>query len=147
MTLEKRNCLAAECPTAAVFHLMRVAEYGLRALAYDRRVELDKKKPLELATWEDIIKKLEEAEDEIKGYPKTLAREAQYDFFHGAMMQFRGFKNVFRNQVMHTRKSYDRDRAVSVFNQVSEFMQILATRISEGNRTPKRWRGNKWITA
>src|SRR4051794_4802873 len=34
--LEVGNCLAAECNTAAVFHLMRVAEVGLRALASDR---------------------------------------------------------------------------------------------------------------
>ena len=141
------NCLASECTTAAVFHAMRVAEYGLRALAYDRRIELEKKKPIELATWEDIIKKLEDAETEIKGYPKTLARESQYDFYHGAMMQFRGFKNVFRNQIMHSRKSYGRDMAFAIVNQVRDFMNILATRIAEDKRTPKRWKGRKWITS
>jgi hypothetical protein len=45
------NALAVELPNAAVFHLMRVAEVGLRALARDRRVKLPKKgQPLELAT-------------------------------------------------------------------------------------------------
>jgi len=33
------NCLAAECPTAAVFHLMRAAEVCLRSLAVDRGVQ------------------------------------------------------------------------------------------------------------
>jgi hypothetical protein len=141
------DCLAAECGTAAVFHLMRVAEIGLRALAQDRRVAIPKNKPLELATWEDIIRELEGAEKEIHTYPKTLAREAQYEFYHGALMQFRAFKNVFRNQVAHTRKAYDRLRAESVFNQVKDFMKILATRINENARTPKIWKGKKWITA
>jgi hypothetical protein len=141
------NCLATECGTACVFHLMRGVEFGLRALARDRRIRIPKNKPLELATWEEIIKELEAAETAIKGYPKTLAREAQYDFYHGAMMQFRGFKNVFRNQIMHTRKSYDSDHAQSIFNQTREFMQTLASRITEDTRTPKIWKGKKWITA
>ena len=142
---ESGNCLAAECTTAAVFHLMRAAEFGLRALAHDRRIRIPKNKPLGLANWEEIIKELEKAETEIQSFPKTLAREAQYEFYHGVMMQFRAFKNVFRNQVMHVRKTYDRDRAVSVYNQVKEFMQTLASHISEKTRTPKQWKGTKWI--
>ncbi len=103
---EAGNCLAADCSTAAVFHLMRVAEYGLRALANDRRVTVPKG-ILELATWEDILRELENAEAAIQRYPKTLAREAQFDFYHGANMEFKRFKNKFRNQIMHTRDSYD----------------------------------------
>jgi len=141
---EAGNCLAAECGTAAVFHLMRVVEHGLRALANDRRVSIPKKKPLELATWEDIIRELEREETAIQGFPKTLAREAQYEFVHGAMMQFRAFKNVFRNQIMHTRDSYTRTDAMGVFDHVKQFMQILAARISETERTPRVWRGAKW---
>ena len=86
---EAGNCLAVQCSTGAVFHLMRIAEYGLRALAYDRRVAIPKKLPIDLATWEDIIKQLEKAEDAIRGFPRTIAREAQYDFYHGAMMEFK----------------------------------------------------------
>ena len=37
---ESGNCLAAELHTAAVFHLMRVAEHGLRKLARRLRVKL-----------------------------------------------------------------------------------------------------------
>jgi hypothetical protein len=139
------NCLAADCPTGAVFHLMRVAEYGLRALAHDRRVKLDKKKPIDLATWEDLLKKLEDAEDAIRNFPKTHAREAQFNFFHGANMEVKRFKGKFRNRVMHSRDSYDRDEAMSAFNHVKAFMEILASRISERTRTPIIWKGSKWV--
>ena len=44
-------------------------------------------------------------------------------------MQFRAFKNVFRNQIMHTRDSYSRTEATGVFDRVRHFMQILARRI------------------
>lgn len=139
------NCLAAECATAAVFHLMRVAEIGLRALAYDRSVTvLQNAKamfaiPLELATWEPLIKELEGAELEIQKSPKTTARTEQFEFYHGANMQVRAFKNVFRNAVMHTRDSYDRDEAISVCRKVEEFMKILASKIAENVRTPRVW--------
>lgn len=139
------NCLAVECPTAAVFHFMRAAEIGLRALAFDREVKVFHNKramlelPLELASWDQVIRELEEAELEIEGYPKTLTRQAQFDFYHGANMQFRAFKNVFRNSIMHTRESFDRDEATSLSHKVGEFMQILASRIKEGDRTPRIW--------
>lgn len=139
------NCLAAECSTAAVFHLMRVAEVGLRALAYDREAHVFKNAktlfeiPLELASWDQLIRELEDAEKAIQGYPQTMARERQFDFYHGAMMQYRAFKNVFRNNIMHTRDSYDRDEAISVYNKVKEFMEILAMHIKEDERTPTIW--------
>lgn len=143
---EAGNCLAAECNGGAVFHLMRIAEHGLRALARDRRVELSKG-PIDLATWEDVIKLLEKAEQDVQGYPKTLAREAQFAFYHGAMIEFRAFKNVWRNRWFHTRENdCDRDLAHSVMVHVREFMKILASRISETKRTPVIWKGKKWIT-
>jgi hypothetical protein len=131
-------CLGLELNTAAVFHLMRVAEVGLRALAFDRDVAIPKT-ILEFATWEEIIRQLESAEDRIKDLPKTPAREAQFDFYHGAMMEFKRFKNKWRNPVMHSRDTYDRDEALSAFTHVSAFMRLLATKISEHTRTPIQW--------
>jgi hypothetical protein len=142
---EAYNCLAAECSTAAVFHLMRAAEIGLRALAFDRAVKIFPNKktmvelPLELASWDQIIRELEDAELAIENYPKTIARQKQFDFYHGANMQFRAFKNVFRNNIMHSRDSYDRDEAMSLTHKVGEFMQILASQIREGLQTPNIW--------
>jgi hypothetical protein len=135
---EAGNCLAAGCNTAAVFHLMCAAEYGLRALAYDRQVKV-RKGPLDLATWDQIIIELEKAEQAIQNYPKTLAREAQFDFYHGAMMEFKRFKNKFRNPIMHAREHYDSNEAMSAFVHVKEFMGILASRIGEGTRTRLVW--------
>ncbi len=133
------NCLALELNTACVFHLMRVAEVGLRALARDRQVQFPKA-PIELASWEEIIRKLEDAEERIHQYPKTLHREQQYEFYHGALMEVRRFKNVWRNNIMHARDDYDRNQALSVFNHVRDFMIVLANRISEQSEPlPEIW--------
>ena len=138
---EAGNCLAVEANTAAVFHLMRAAEFGLRALARDRRVALPRRAVLDLATWETIIKELEDAELAIQGYPRTLTRELQFEFYHGAMMEFKRFKNKFRNGIMHTRDEYDRTDALSALTHTKAFMGILASRISETKRTPLIWKG------
>jgi hypothetical protein len=137
---EAGNCIATDCGTAAIFHLMRVAEYGLRALAHDRRIVIPKKRPIELATWDSIIKELETAEQAIQQYPQTLAREKQFEFYHGANMEVKRFKNVFRNRVMHTREDYDQKQALSAHKHVGDFMTILASKISETRRTPMIWK-------
>jgi CYTH domain-containing protein len=141
---EAGNCFAVECWTAAVFHLMRVAEHGLRALARDRRIRLPKKAEITLATWEDLIRQLEDAESAIQKYPKTLAREAQLRFYHGVMMELRALKNKFRNPAMHTRGAYDVHDASSALGHVSKLMQTLSRRISEKKRTPVVWKGETW---
>jgi hypothetical protein len=139
------NCLATGCYTATVFHLMRVAERGLRALARDRRVKIPTGEIL-LATWEQIIRELEKAEQTIQGFPKTLAREAQFEFYHGAMLELRRFKNLFRNRFAHTRDHCDIHQAHSAFDHVGSFMKLLASRISETHRPPLVWRGKNWTT-
>lgn len=137
------ECFSVGANTATIFHLMRVAEHGLRALAYDRRIKVPKG-PIDLATWEDIIKQLEKAELAIQNYPKTHAREAQYEFYHGAMMQLRSFKNVWRNRYSHTRGHFNEEdeshEAEKAIRQVPSFMQILASVFSICKRTPEIWK-------
>jgi hypothetical protein len=134
------RCIALEVNTAAVFHLMRVAEFGLRALARDRRIQIPKGKPLELGSWEDIIKELEKSEELIHGYKATLVREQQFEFYHSALMELRRFKNVWRNNIMHAREEYGREEALGVLHHVCPFMQILASRISETSEPlPEIW--------
>jgi len=118
---------------------MRVAEVGLRALANDRRVSFQKNGPLELRTWEEVIRGLEDAETAIHKLPKTEAREAQFEFYHGAMQEFRAFKNLWRNRIMHSREEYDRDQAASAMVHVRGFMQGLARKISETKKVPLVW--------
>jgi hypothetical protein len=134
------NCLAAELYTATVFHLMRVAEMGLRILAWDRRVILKRKAPIHLQQWGDIFRGLEEAESKIQQYPKTEARESQFEFYHGALVELRAFKNLYRDRTMHVRACYDQYQAQSALVHVSAFMRVLAGKISETKRTPLIWK-------
>jgi hypothetical protein len=54
---ESGNCLAAECATAAVFHLMRAVEWGLRAIGTDlgiRQLRSRSKKTTVKTIWGDF---------------------------------------------------------------------------------------------
>lgn len=135
------NALAADLGTAAVFHLMRVAETGMRTLAWDRRVSVVRNKPLELQQWKDILDGVQAKVDLIVNWPNTLglAKTQAEEFYNGAMGEFRGFKDAWRNHVMHDRRAYNFDEAKAVMAHVERFMKTLATRISESKRTPLRW--------
>jgi hypothetical protein len=133
------SCLAMELHLAAMFHLMRVAEGGLRCLASDRQIVFPT--DLKLQTWEDVLRELERCEAKIQNFPKTPKREEQFAFYHGAMMELKRFKNIWRNRIVHLRNEpIDREEALSTFNHVKAFMVILAGHISENSPpTPEIW--------
>jgi hypothetical protein len=89
----KRDALAAvDCwalghNTASVFHFMRVAEYGLRAIAKELRAPLPKKKPIEWATWQEIIIAIRTARDEIgRTKPAGPGKDEALAFYSGALI-------------------------------------------------------------
>ena len=125
------NCLAAELNTAAVFHLMLVAEFGMRALAGCLKVELNNI-PTKEAGWAGLIKKIKkeierrEAENEIKQdkeekeFLKICRLSNEQVFF---------FKEIWRDKTMHAQVRFNEPEALGVFERVNKFMEILATRI------------------
>lgn len=125
-------CYALERHTACVFHLMRVAEFGLRALARELKIRLPRKKPLEWAQWQDIIKEMVKKADNIAATRRAgPQKDAALEFYRGAIGQFQGFKDEYRNNVMHTRVSHDEYKAASVLTHVLDFMKKLSARIDE----------------
>jgi hypothetical protein len=132
-------CYALERNIASIFHSMRVAEIGLRALARRMRVKLPKGKKLEWAEWQMILremsKKTEHIGQSVKAGPY---KDEILEFYNGAISQFTGFKDEFRNQVMHVRKTYDEFDAEKSLNRVRDFMDKLADKIDEKGRRVQR---------
>lgn len=128
------DCIAVDLNTAAVFHLMHVVEWGLRALAVDVGLsdvvmnrKTGKTAPLEYAEWERILDQLpEKIEAKIEAMPRGEAKQKAQEFYYSASSEIRGFKEAWRNHVMHTRRSYTREDALAVFSHVQRFMQSLA---------------------
>jgi hypothetical protein len=125
------NCLAADLNTAAVFHLMRVVEFGLRELAARLKAKTLIKKlkatkiPIELGTWEEIINTLETKLDQLRNLPRNAKRAQRIETTNELLKEFRSIKDLWRNKVMHTRAVYDADQAESAFKHVRNFMQRL----------------------
>jgi hypothetical protein len=133
------DCWALGHGTASIFHLMRTAEYGLRALARERRVRLPRKQVLEWADWRTIIEEINKKADAIANKRRGPAREAALEFYRGALVSFEGFKDAYRNNVMHARKSYNDTEALAIMQHVRAFMNRLASKIEETGKKQIKW--------
>jgi hypothetical protein len=134
------DCYACGHSTAAVFHMMRVAELGLRALARERQISWPKK-PIEWAEWQELIGHIDSSgRSAAMLLPKGLERDAALSFYSGAAGQFHALKDKYRNLVMRFRASYGELEAAQAINQVKDFMNGLSLRVSEKTRRPIR----KW---
>jgi hypothetical protein len=112
--------------TASVFHLMRVLEHGLRALA------LHLEKTFDVQTWQVII---DQIESQIKALSKSLPpgpqKSARLQFLSEVAKEFSFFKDGWRNHVMHNRVTYNDEQARSVMDHVRSFMNRLSVELSE----------------
>lgn len=123
---EAGKCLAFERWTASISHLMKVLELGLNVLAKDLDI------PLGQQNWQNIIGQIEK---EIRNINKDTAGpnwKEKEQFYSEVALQFRYFKNAWRNHVMHIwQVSYDEERAMAIYSHVKEFMITLASRCHE----------------
>lgn len=123
------NCIAASLDTAAVFHLMRVAEHGLRALARRLRVRIRHKGqpcPLELGDWEQVITEIRNKIAAIRQLPKgSKQRKEKLELYSDAADHCTFMKDIWRNNMSHTRNAYKQSEAIAILERVCDFMQFL----------------------
>jgi ribosomal protein S15P/S13E len=117
------QCYVTDNNTASVFHSMRVAEYGLRALA--KRVN-PRLRPEKLE-WGAIIRELRKKIDELHQPGKkklTPRREERLDFYSEALDQCVYFKTV-RDSTMHARAHHESTDALKAPTHIEDFMKLL----------------------
>jgi len=124
------DCMAHELYDAAIFHLMRTAELGLRALARHLKVKVGKR-PLESAQWGQVLREIEKKVDCIQSKPHSPRKADQIQFYLGVLREFYAFKDIWRNNVMHMRGQYTNKDAAEAYTHVRGFIQRLANRIRE----------------
>jgi hypothetical protein len=120
-----------ELNTAAVFHMMRVAEYGLRILAKKMHVSLALVSnghilPIDYAEWEKVItavkNKIDQKRQQLSMGPK---RQAQLEKYSDAADHCTFMKDIWRNTVSHARKPYNSTEALAVYERVRDFMRFV----------------------
>ena len=131
------DCYALQYNTASVFHSMRIAEGGLRALAKERRVRLPRGRQVEWATWQEIIKALDNEIKAIGAKKAGAAKDAALAFYSGARADLNGFKDEYRNVVMHVRANYDEFQALRALTLVHGFMERLSAKLDHTHQRIK----------
>jgi hypothetical protein len=123
------RCLALEEPTAGVAHLMRALESPLQVIAAEMGVTF-KKGPNDLENWKNLIDnieaKIEEDVARLEQTAKSHERNNRLKRLAEIALDFRHFKNAWRNDVAHGREWYDKPYATKVFDAVKSFMQKMA---------------------
>jgi hypothetical protein len=135
------NCIAADCGTAAVFHLMRVVEWGLRALCIDLGLIRAKRRhksgkvqyvSISFTDWETMLNQLHgKVEQRIEKLKRGPLKQKQQELYFPILQEIKAIRDAWRNHVMHTRAQYSVDDAVIVLGHVGRIMASLASNIKE----------------
>lgn len=100
--VEAGRCLALNRNNAAIYHLMQVAEIGLRTLAWDRRVTIKRGKhrdtvPLDYAQWGEMIGDLEKKKLLIHQWNRAKSlRDEAFRYYSRAIFEIDSFNEIFR---------------------------------------------------
>lgn len=126
------NCFALDLHTACVFHCMRVAEFGMRRLAVTLNATLkDKGKviPLEFGDWNKVITEINnEISDRVEAARKLANDSAKDELlkrYQHAADRIERMKDVWRNDICHTRSRADHLVSRMAFERVRDLMQFL----------------------
>lgn len=129
------ECLACGQNTASVFHLMRVLQFGLDALAKIFEV------PFANRTWLPVIEEIESKVREMHKHPKWKALpdvKQQQEFYAQVITPFGVLKDAYRNCTMHgSNGQYGLQEALDIMTSVRVLMQKLTTRFDENGVTIK----------
>lgn len=110
---EAGKCLALDCNTACIFHLMRAMEDAVKVLGAKVGVANVEKE------WGKILSDLA---TKIEAMPKGSRR----DEWSACHVNFYHVKQAWRNSTMHPKKTYTPDQALEVFDAVRAFMRHLS---------------------
>lgn len=126
------NCMAANLNTGAIFHMMRVMEFGLRLL-HKKLVRVKPHDP----NWSTLLREIDKKIDERdKLNPKPSLWRKQRGFYVECARHFFFFKDK-RNHSVHVEFPLDEyvspsdEQTERTFNEVKSFMQHLATKLKD----------------
>ncbi len=134
-------CIAVGASTAAIFHLMRVVEHGVRMLGRSldfrkmrqQKAGKDRLVPIENLPWEILHNQLRvRVNDRLAKLRPGPAKDKKSYFYNSILEDFQGFKDAWRNHVMHARSAYGEKESLRVLGHVERFMQLLATKGQAG---------------
>jgi hypothetical protein len=125
---EAGKCLALGRPTASVFHLMRIMETGIKAVARCLGMP-DPTRPAE-RNWGLILKNIK-GEIDARNAQQQWVNQLDREFFESSYASLDAVRVAWRNTTMHVENKYSPDEAEHVFAAVRGFMKQLVSRCDE----------------
>jgi hypothetical protein len=132
---EAAACIAFSRSTAAVFHLMRIMEVGIGAIARCLGIP-DPVKPSQ-KHWGAISKTIQaELTARNSTAPPNWARADDRVFFADMFVLMEAVRTAWRNPTMHPDRKHTPEEASDIFGAVKTFMRKISSRLDE-NGDPK----------
>jgi hypothetical protein len=130
------KCLAIGCDTAAVFHMMRIMEIGLRSVA--RCLEIPDPTKAAERNWGAMLRDIKKDMESRSGQSPTKAWKNPDDkeFFESVYASIDAVRVAWRNTTMHVEIKYTPDEAEHILGAVKGFMKKLASRADEEGKPP-----------
>ncbi len=108
---------------------MGIVQAGLYALAHKLEIPftMGADTSVELENWKNIIDQINsKILGKMESMKKGLEKDEKITFYSRAAVQFRYFKDAWRNHVDHNREVYDADQAHSILIHARDFIRELA---------------------
>lgn len=121
---EASKCFALNRYTACVFHLMRIGEAGLTAIA--QHVGYEEERP----GWEPMIGYLH---SQLKHNPEDMDAlfRGDIEFLNGVVAHMRNVKIAWRNRVAHIESKYTEEEAEQIYVTTKVLMEHITTSLPE----------------
>lgn len=132
------DCFAHEDYSGCVFHMMGIAEAGLRAIARERGIRSIGSKPLEWAMWQNVFQAIDGELRVIRAKPAGPKKDAALMFYDTALSDLRRLQG-YRDPTMHFRASYEKGEAYDAIHRAKSLMETLATKLNEAKPLKIRW--------
>jgi hypothetical protein len=134
------DCYAFGDAAGCVFHMMRVAELGVRTLARERGITSVRKNiPIKWANWQEVIDAINHELTAIRAKPRGPKKDAALSFYETVLSDLRALQAVYRNPTMHFREAYHASEALNATFRVKSLMTMLATKLNETKPRRIRW--------
>jgi hypothetical protein len=119
---EAGKCLACDRSTAAVYHLGRVVEIGLKALAAHLGIGAR-------SNWGMYSQDIDaELKNRLAG---NKPKSPDDQFFAEVRITFDAIRIAWRNPTMHVEKTHTVEQAEEIFSAVRQFIRHLATKLHD----------------
>ena len=129
------RCYALGQDRACVFHAIRAAEWGLKALA---RASGGATGKLDFKEWGKVIRNIEDNVKVVDTWANGLGKANALEFWRGALAEARALNNVWRTANFHVRPDVicEETDAKKSLERTAEFLNRLSARITESRKRP-----------